>query len=92
MRPFLIALFSLLVVAMTQSVVVVTPIVADVVAVPALEMRAAPRVRDNRFVPSASDLDRDVPTPATAVLLLAGLSGLTAMSGRKHDRKNRASA
>jgi len=87
MRQFLIAFICLSTLAMAQNVVVATPL-SDPVPVAS----AASEASGNRFVPSAALLDGGVPEPATMLLLVAGLSGLSAVGGRNHGRKKRASA
>lgn len=87
MRQFLIAFICLSTLAMAQNVVVATPLSDPVPAA-----SAASEASGNRFVPSAALLGGSVPEPATMLLLVAGLSGLSAVGGRNRARKKRASA
>ncbi len=86
MRRFVTAFVCLSFLAMAQNVVLIEPRPMD----PALEMSATSQTRDNPFVPSAALLRQDdAPEPAAMMLLVVGLSGLTAVGGRNHDRKTR---
>ena len=87
MRQFLIAFVCLSTIAMAQTVVVATPLSAD----PVPAMSATSEASSSAFVPSAAPLGGNVPEPATMMLLVLGLSGLTAVSGRNHARKKRVS-
>ncbi len=88
MHRFLIAFVCLSALAMVQNVVVVTPLAVD----SPLEIGAASEHSGHHLMPTADILEEDNrPEPATVMLLVAGLSGLTAVGGRKHDREKRAS-
>ena len=87
MRQFLIAFVCLSTIAMAQTVVVATPLSAD----PVPAMSANSEASSSAFVPSATPLGGKVQEPATMMLLVLGLSGLTAVSGRNHARKKRVS-
>jgi len=88
MRQFLIAFVCLSTIAMAQNVVVATPGL-PVSADPMLVMSATPDAPVSRFMPSAALSGGNVPEPATMMLLVAGLSGLTAIGGRNHDRRKK---
>jgi hypothetical protein len=83
MRQFLIAFVCLSTIAMAQTVVVAMPLSAD----PVPAMSANSEASSSAFVPSATPLGGKVQEPATMMLLVLGLSGLTAVSGRNHARK-----
>lgn len=87
MRQFLIAFVCLSTLAMAQNVVVATPLAVE----STLEISASSEGRDHSLVPTAARLEDERPNPTTMMLLVAGLSGLTAAGGRKHDRKKRVS-
>ena len=87
MRQFLIAFVCLSTIAMAQTVVVATPLSAD----PVPAMSANSEANSSAFVPSAAPLGGKVQEPATMMLLVLGLSGLTAVSGSNHAGKKRVS-
>jgi len=87
MHRFLIAFVCLSTLAMAQNVVVATPLSAD----SALAISATSETNRHRLAPTAALLGDELPEPTTMMLLIAGLSGLTAVGGRDHDRKKRAS-
>ena len=84
MRQFWIALVCLLTLAVAQNMIVATPLTTDA-------DRAACPPSDiimSQFGSASALTCREVPAPATMLLLVAGLSGLTAVGGRNRDRKN----
>jgi hypothetical protein len=84
MRQFWIALVCLSTLAMAQNMVVVAPLSTD-------EDRAAcppAEITTSQFSPASAFPGGEVPTPATMLLLVVGLSGLTAVGGRNRDLKN----
>ncbi len=87
MRQFLIAFVCLSTIAMAQTVVVATPLSADPVHV----MSAASEASGDALVSSAALVGGGVPEPAAMMLLVLGLSGLTAVGGRNHTRKKQVS-
>lgn len=85
MRAFLIAFVCLSTLAMAQNVVVATPVVVE----RELMIHASTGVSGERFVTSPARLHGGVPAASTTLMLVFGLSGLCAVGGRNHDRRNR---
>jgi hypothetical protein len=80
MSRFLIALFCLSVLVMTQNRVVATSNPSD----PFPDETSPP-------IATASIVGTDVPQPAAVLFLIVGLSGLTAAGSRSRRRSDRAS-
>lgn len=104
MRAFLTAFICLSTLAMAQNVVVATPVVSDgieahdsagtlppLAGTPGSELTisAGPEEAPRSFVGSSASRGPSASRATTMLLFVFGLSGLCAVGGRRHDRKQR---
>ena len=90
MRAFLTAFICLSVLVMAQNVIAIAPssplVGADSKSVEA-SADSQPVGADVRLTASSATSGRDIPDPGTMILLVAGLSGLTAVGARSEGRR-----